>query len=674
MSALFALISLLLGLHFLKENLIVSIILTLFFVIFIFYRFKWKKSIFFLSLFLIGVLFAHVPRVYNSADNSYSGVVVSTKQNYFLLYSHGERFYVYEKNTTREIGDFLEISGEPLPCEFTTYESQIDFNSYLHKKGVSRQLQADVIQASFQNPIRMKMLKTSFLNHLDENSSALADAMLFNYKDYSNSVIDLADSINLIFLMSTTGIYFSFFFRSIKKLFYLKFEERTAHILSLILVGPYVLLSFPKVGVIRVFGVNLFNMPPKKESKPKKSSFLTRLSIVQILILILNPFYAYDSGYLIGFLLTLFLSFFRISYRTKLSFKSRMVTPILVYLFIQPMFTFRSGTIHLLAFFEQIILIPVNEVFIVLSVFGLIGLSITFLINFNGKVIYFLINIFHKIDLNIPIADYGDIYIFLFYILFFTGLYFFEAKRYRHVKYVAFTALSLFLIGIMPVRPFVCSGVYFINVGQGDSIIIQDHFNAVMIDTGGNLSFDMAKETLIPFMNKKQIYYLDALITSHDDFDHSGASQSLIESFKVNRYLNSPNDFPYSVGNIKLENLNIYPSEDENESSLVLYMEFYNQKYLFTGDAPKEIEQLIIKDNPNLTCDILKVGHHGSKTSTDESFIRQIKPKEGIISVGRKNRYGHPNQEVLDTLSRYDVRIRRTDLEGTISYLSYFQY
>ena len=195
-----------------------------------------------------------------------------------------------------------------------------------------------------------------------------------------------------------------------------------------------------------------------------------------------------------------------------------------------------------------------------------------------------------------------------------------------------------------------------------------------MIDTGGNISFDMAKETLIPFMNKKQIYHLDALITTHEDFDHSGAAESFIQNFNVRTYLTDKNDFPYSVGKIHLTNLNVYNMEEDNDKSLVLYLDFGGKKYLFTGDAPKEIERRIIVDNPNLTCDILKVGHHGSKSSTDEGFIQKIRPKEAIISCGKKNKYGHPNQEVLDTLYRYDVKIRRTDIEGTISYLSYFAY
>ena len=674
MSLFFSLISLILGLHFLKDNLIVSILLTLLFVIFIIYRFNWKKNVLFLTLFALGALFANVPRVYNNPDQIYSGVVVSSKENYFLLYSHGERFYVYEKQNEREIGDFVTVFGSPTTSEFTTYESQIDFNQYLSRKGVKRSISPSKILSSFQNPIRINTYLKRNLRNLNQNAAPLVDAMVFNIKDYSSSVISIASSINLIFLLSTAGIYFSFFFRTIKKLFFLKFEERESHIYSLLIVSPYIVFSFPKVGVLRVFLVNLLNIPKKDQSFHKTSSFLNKLSIGHIALLSINPYWAYDTGFLIGLAITASLYFFRLSYHQGLHFKSKLVTPALVFLFIQPFASFQSGKIHLFTFFEQMIMIPVNEIFILLSIVFLIGLPIKGVINFSGNFIMECFKLFQEIDLSIPFADYGEIYIALFYILFIVGLYLFEAKRYRHLKYVGILTLSLFCLGLVPIQPIIQNGVYFINVGQGDSIIIQNHFHAVMIDTGGNLSFDMAEKTLIPFMYKKHIYSLDALITTHDDFDHSGAADSLMKNFRVKQRLTSDSDFPYEVGNIRLENLNHYEAKDENDSSLVLTLDLNEKKYLFMGDAPKEIERQIIRDNPNLTCDILKVGHHGSKTSTDEGFIQQVRPKEAIISCGRKNKFGHPNQEVLETLYRYDVKIRRTDIEGTISYLSYFRY
>ena len=90
------------------------------------------------------------------------------------------------------------------------------------------------------------------------------------------------------------------------------------------------------------------------------------------------------------------------------------------------------------------------------------------------------------------------------------------------------------------------------------------------------------------------------------------------------------------------------------------------------GDAPKKIENQIMKDNDYIPCDILKVGHHGSKYSSSDTFIKYLSPKVGIISCGKKNSYGHPHSEVISVLTKNHVYIRRTDLEGTITYWQKF--
>ena len=190
-----------------------------------------------------------------------------------------------------------------------------------------------------------------------------------------------------------------------------------------------------------------------------------------------------------------------------------------------------------------------------------------------------------------------------------------------------------------------------------------------MIDTGGYKSFDMATETLIPFMNKKKITHINALILTHDDFDHSGAKDSLIENFKVDNLLTNKTQFPYKIGDLNIENLNTFDFTEENDSSLVLSLEFIGKKFLFTGDASVNTEEKIL-EKYNVDCDILKVGHHGSNTSTSEKFLKAASPDEAVISCGAKNYYGHPHKEIIDRLNKYNVKIRRTDIEGTICYFS----
>ena len=209
--------------------------------------------------------------------------------------------------------------------------------------------------------------------------------------------------------------------------------------------------------------------------------------------------------------------------------------------------------------------------------------------------------------------------------------------------------------------------VNFINVGQGDSILIRDRNTNVLIDTGGLKYKDLATSSLINYFKKKEVYKLDAVIITHNDFDHNGALNSLITYFPVKQVLTSYDEFPYKIGNLLFENFNIYNFSDSNDRSLVLMLNFYGNKFLFMGDASKDVEEVIMKDF-NVDADYIKLGHHGSKTSTGEEFIRAVSPKEAIISCGLNNYYGHPNKEVLDILEKEDIKIRRTDLEGTISY------
>ena len=238
----------------------------------------------------------------------------------------------------------------------------------------------------------------------------------------------------------------------------------------------------------------------------------------------------------------------------------------------------------------------------------------------------------------------------------------------RHIRNVTLALASFLTIQIIPI-PSIHNSITFINVGQGDSILIRNRNKTVLLDTGGNTSFDMVEETLIPYFRKVGVRKIDLLITTHDDYDHSGAASSLIENFKVTSYYHSRENFPCKIGDLYFENINYYDG-DENDSCLVFLLDFMHKKWLFTGDASTESEEAILSSGVNIDCDILKVGHHGSNTSTSEAFLKAASPSEAIISCGAKNKYGHPNKEVLERLEKYKVKIRRTDLEGTISYSS----
>ena len=158
------------------------------------------------------------------------------------------------------------------------------------------------------------------------------------------------------------------------------------------------------------------------------------------------------------------------------------------------------------------------------------------------------------------------------------------------------------------------------------------------------------------------------VIITHYDYDHYGALDDLKKTYKVNQVYDYSSSFPVQLGDITFNNYNYYGQdrEEENDKSLVIGFNTCNKDFLIMGDAPTYIEKQIMKNERSIPCDILRVGHHGSNTSTSEEWIKFTSPEVAVISVGKNNKFGHPNKEVINVLNKYKISIRRTDLEGTI--------
>ena len=178
-------------------------------------------------------------------------------------------------------------------------------------------------------------------------------------------------------------------------------------------------------------------------------------------------------------------------------------------------------------------------------------------------------------------------------------------------------------------------------------------------------------------------------MSPHGDYDHMGEAVNLVTNFKVDKVIFNCGEFndleqelikvldkekiPYyscikelNISNNKLYFLQTKEYDNENDNSNVIYIEFDDYKFMFMGDAGINKEKDILDKYNISNVDVLKVGHHGSKTSSSKEFINEINPKYSVISVGKNNRYGHPNKEVLDNLE--DSKIYRTDEDGSIMF------
>ena len=237
--------------------------------------------------------------------------------------------------------------------------------------------------------------------------------------------------------------------------------------------------------------------------------------------------------------------------------------------------------------------------------------------------------------------------------------------------------------------------IHIIDVGQGDSILIQTPKNTNILVDGGNEDSSLI---ISKFIKSKKAKNLDLVIATHPDTDHIGSLDNVINKFKVSKlYLpnkNTNNDSYYNLiqacnkknikpqylskgdiinleDNLKLTILNpSYTHEDSNSNSIVFKLDFKNKSFLFTGDATKENEIEMI-NNFNLNdIDFLKVAHHGSKNSSTEEFLKSTTPDVAAISCGYDNTYGHPHKDTLLRLAQVNTKVYRTDKQGHISFYS----
>jgi competence protein ComEC len=232
--------------------------------------------------------------------------------------------------------------------------------------------------------------------------------------------------------------------------------------------------------------------------------------------------------------------------------------------------------------------------------------------------------------------------------------------------------------------------VHFIDVGQADSILVQQGSSAMLVDAGNNGD----SGTIKSYLDKQGVNELQYFVGTHKDEDHIGSADYIINSFKVGKVYfpkqtattKTFEDFVIAVKNKGL-NLTVpvvgstfkigdatatilAPNgsgySDSNDYSIVLKVTFGKTSFLLTGDAEEDSESEMLSKGLDLSATVLKVSHHGSKTSTGQSFLNKVNPKYAVISVGEGNSYEHPNQEALDRLKAKSIPVYRTDENGTI--------
>lgn len=252
----------------------------------------------------------------------------------------------------------------------------------------------------------------------------------------------------------------------------------------------------------------------------------------------------------------------------------------------------------------------------------------------------------------------------------FVFIFIFIVVYIQCLKHFKWKYMILFLIPFLEVfcNPFF--QVYTLNIGQGDCSVIVEPFykSVVMIDCGQSLYRDNVERIIFPFLENKNIHTIDTLILTHDDFDHSGGYDHLKEKVKIKQVIKNSKDkvnveYPFYL--LLQERM----AKDENDSSIISYFTYDHLNYLFMGDASKEIEKQLM-DAYDLKADVIKVGHHGSNTSSDAAFLDSLDCRIALISAGYKNKYDHPSTETLKTLDHLHIHTFCTSTNGSIAIYS----
>ncbi|WP_392486221.1 ComEC/Rec2 family competence protein [Haloimpatiens sp. FM7315] len=233
--------------------------------------------------------------------------------------------------------------------------------------------------------------------------------------------------------------------------------------------------------------------------------------------------------------------------------------------------------------------------------------------------------------------------------------------------------------------------VHYIDVGQGDCILIQVNNKNFLIDSGTKDSHSK----IINYIHNLNIKTIDYFLITHPHEDHIGSANYIIDKFEIGKFYSpkiiyNTNIYKKMINSLKAKNYKIHIAkegvtlnlgsnvicemlspnkkiyEDMNNYSPIIKIAYKSNKFIFTGDAENLIEDTILKSNYDLSADVLKLGHHGSKSSTSLNFINNINPKIAIISCGKNNKYNHPHKETLKKINEINCKIYRTDVNGSV--------
>mgnify|MGYP004617216691 FL=1 len=590
----------------------------------------------------------------------------------------------YYSDINISYGDYIYVYGVFKKPKENGNFNLFNYKRYLLSNKINYVVTASKITVIKKNDNVFYTLKNNLLRKIENANKSKGYILAFLYADKSlieKDVYTKYQKIGVSHLFAVSGMHVSLISIVLLKLLN-KIKERKRYIIVSIFLSIYLFLTNFTISMVRAtFQFILFFINKSFKLNIDNSNLV--LLLFSILVII-NPYNIYNIGFLFSFIISFTLIRCSKLIKGKFIIKS-LKTSLISFFSSMPVLINNFFEVNFLGIILNIIYIPfVSYILFPLSL-------VTVLFPSLDNILYMFISYFEKITdffSNIKFLSFSICKMNIFLIIMYYIIFIYILKRKKSLVYKIIIAI-ISLIFLINNGRIVNSEVSILDVGQGDSSLIRLKNKNILIDTGGNINYDISKNILIPYFKSVGIKKIDYLVLTHGDYDHMGEAINLVENFKVEKVIfncGSYNDLEnelievldkkkikyYScikelnIDNNKLHFLQTKEYDNENENSNVIYTELNGYKFVFMGDAGVEKEKDILEKYNVSKIDVLKIGHHGSKTSSDKNFIDVINPKYSVISVGKNNRYGHPNKEVLNNLD--NSKIYRTDQDGSIMF------
>lgn len=475
--------------------------------------------------------------------------------------------------------------------------------------------------------------------------------------DFDTDIYQVLVELAIIHLVIISGYHFNKITSILEKILFL-LPTKFSKLIIMILLGYYLsLLSFAYPALRAYLNLLVKNVFPKAFL-----SGLNQLSLVGLIIILIQPMSMLSNSFIFTFYICFFIAFLPLKIRNNL-----ILFSLFTYLATIPLVVNINFEISIFGFIFSLILLPLIIIVYLALVVYLIK---------NNEFSNAIIDNFELIVKNLSQYNhfyqlgYFNIFLTIFYlmILYLSINFYFKNKL--------LIILPFFFLTLYHYCPSPFGSVTFLNVGQGDCIIIKPPFShsALMFDVAKPYRQNTVKNIIIPYLKAHKIREIDKLVISHNDIDHSGGKEDLYNYFKVNNIYEEKQKLIYFNKYTFIDPLYDTKFNDPNSNSITLYSRINGLNYYLTGDMSIESENALLAKVEKMPVDILKIGHHGSKTSSSLAFLLKINPKVGIYMSKKNNSYHHPHPSVSKRFDDLGVKTYNTAENATIIIYSFLHF